>query len=270
MTEQELTKKCCKCKVDKPYSAFSKDRSSKDGLQFRCKQCYKEYVSENKDKICVVNKAYRESHKEEKSAQDKLYRDSHKEEIAEVQRIYRETNRDSLLVGKREYYKKHRDRILAYQKAYSEENREALAEGYRRYYEAHKAEIDAYQREYGKNNRATLTANGARWRNANPEMCAEFGRKWRQANPGKVKAIKAKRRAAKLQATPLWSETESIAEIYATAIELTKSEGITYHVDHIVPLQSDLVCGLHCLANLQILTKRENLRKSNLHWPDMP
>lgn len=69
-------------------------------------------------------------------------------------------------------------------------------------------------------------------------------------------ARNASRRALKLQATPPWANLTKIREIYRGCPEL-------YHVDHIVPLQGDLVCGLHVENNLQYLTIKDNLKKSN-------
>jgi 5-methylcytosine-specific restriction endonuclease McrA len=46
-------------------------------------------------------------------------------------------------------------------------------------------------------------------------------------------------------------------------MELTKLTGERYVVDHIVPLISEAVCGLHVPWNLRVITQDENLRKSN-------
>ena len=72
------------------------------------------------------------------------------------------------------------------------------------------------------------------------------------------------------KATPIWSEREAIETVYRMAAKLSALYGVRFHVDHIVPIKSDVVCGLHVHANLQVLEASENSRKSNRHWPDMP
>lgn len=60
--------------------------------------------------------------------------------------------------------------------------------------------------------------------------------------------------------TPSWADQDKILEIYRN-----RPEG--YHVDHILPLNGKLVCGLHVENNLQYLTVEENLRKKNKFTP---
>lgn len=67
----------------------------------------------------------------------------------------------------------------------------------------------------------------------------------------------AKRRASKLNATPSWADQDIIKEFYQ---EAAYHQG---HIDHIVPLQHKLVCGLHVEHNLQLLSPTENFSKSN-------
>lgn len=73
----------------------------------------------------------------------------------------------------------------------------------------------------------------------------------------------AKRRADKLNATPKWSNLEAIRRIYKEAKELCKKTGEEYHVDHIIPLKSKIVCGLHVPENLRIISAFDNLSKGN-------
>ena len=56
--------------------------------------------------------------------------------------------------------------------------------------------------------------------------------------------------------------------IYDKAQRLTRESGVKHHVDHTVPLQSPLVCGLHCEFNLQVITEKENKKKHNRWWPE--
>jgi len=65
------------------------------------------------------------------------------------------------------------------------------------------------------------------------------------------------------QATPNGVDKFAIAKFYQKAISLTEKTGITYEVDHIVPLKHDKICGLNVPWNMQILTKSENSRKHN-------
>lgn len=96
------------------------------------------------------------------------------------------------------------------------------------------------------------------------------GKKVRRLVSWAAREHNASRQRAKNGATPSWADRDKIKAIYKDAEAMSVLSGIKYHVDHIVPLKSKLVCGLHCEANLQIITAVENLKKHNLHWPDKP
>ena len=69
-----------------------------------------------------------------------------------------------------------------------------------------------------------------------------------------------------MQATPPWLNYDHKQEIeftYSLAKECELLTGDQYHVDHIVPLQGENVCGLHVPWNLQVLPADINLKKSN-------
>ena len=66
-------KVCSRCKQEKPFEGFSKDRAKKDGLSSRCKVCVKQYREQNKERILERNKQYREQNKESISECNKQY-----------------------------------------------------------------------------------------------------------------------------------------------------------------------------------------------------
>jgi len=106
----------------------------------------------------------------------------------------------------------------------------------------------------------------SKYREANLESCRKRCREWQKKNPDRTTAAVAKRRAAKLNATPNWLTQEhhdQIKLIYAHAKECEILTGDKYHVDHIVPLQGENVSGLHVPWNLQVLPADINIKKSN-------
>lgn len=95
------------------------------------------------------------------------------------------------------------------------------------------------------------------------EYQQERHRAYRRNKPHVIAALAAKRRATMLRQTPMWADLAAIRLIYLEAERVTAATGTPHHVDHFIPLQGRSVCGLHCEANLRVVTKRENLEKSN-------
>jgi hypothetical protein len=89
---------------------------------------------------------------------------------------------------------------------------------------------------------------------------------WKENNKTQVLADNKVRRRKHREATPPWltrKQKSEIRQLYQIAITMTQTTGEQYVVDHIVPLRSHKVCGLHVPWNLRVITQEENLKKSN-------
>jgi hypothetical protein len=112
--------------------------------------------------------------------------------------------------------------------------------------------------------------------NRTPERSAAAFAKWYEtayADPAKrarMKSRVAKRRAVQIAATPSWANEFFIEQAYELAQLRTERLGVKWEVDHIVPLQSDLVCGLHVEHNLRVIPATANRSKKNHWWPQGP
>lgn len=104
----------------------------------------------------------------------------------------------------------------------------------------------------------------------NPDKANERLRRFREKHKERLaeqnrhysSLYRAKR--VKRRAMPAWADKTAINLVYKKARELG------WTVDHIVPLQSKTVCGLHVWHNLQVMDSQLNKSKSNRFWPDMP
>lgn len=94
----------------------------------------------------------------------------------------------------------------------------------------------------------------------------QYKRDWKARNTVWTRADTKARRRKHREATPPWlsrKQKSEIRQLYQIAITVTQTTGEQYVVDHIVPLRSHEVCGLHVPWNLRVITQEENLKKSN-------
>ena len=140
---------------------------------------------------------------------------------------------------------------------------ECLQHRLRRPYFANPERIKTYSRAWRKSNLEKSNAYSFMWRKKNPEKRRAVQAAWRKANLDKVAAYAMHYHTSKYRAMPIWARKQSIENIYAKAKLLTITTGIKHQVDHIYPIKSMLVCGLHVEHNLQILTATENKSKGN-------
>jgi hypothetical protein len=222
--------KCSFCKIEKPAEAFSRDKQRSSGFAAYCRECRKK---KNAEKY-VANR-------DEILTRNRKWAEANPEKIAQTKKQYRQDNQDRIKETIGVWREKNREKVCAYTNRWRE-----------------------------KVGNERVLADAKAYREAHREKTRVAALKWQKNNPGKVAAANAARYAAKLRATPSWVNLERIANLYIESAKLAEETGLTYHVDHVVPLRSKIVCGLHCEANLRILDAGENRSKGNRHWPDMP
>jgi len=84
-----------------------------------------------------------------------------------------------------------------------------------------------------------------------------------EKNKEKYNNKSAEYRARRLGASPNWVNKFYIEEIYDLARRRSKEMGFQWDVDHIIPLNNPIVCGLHVEHNLQVIPHNLNMSKGN-------
>lgn len=147
----------------------------------------------------------------------------------------------------KEYWSKNKDKAKEIWTKHNRKKRHLWPE----YYAKNKSKIIAYQEQYRNDP-------------MNQEKIRQAKTVYRQENKAHLNALKAAYKASKKGATPDWVDHKVIAKRYDECKLLNDEAGyIKYHVDHIVPIRGKKICGLHVPWNLQVITAKENMQKSN-------
>jgi hypothetical protein len=164
----------------------------------------------------------------------------------------------------KEYNKQFKGYNLIAAQKYREKNREVIRKKLNERYHADPAKANAQSRKSRLKNYDKYLETYYAYREKNKERIKAKRKLRAQKNPEKCALSALKRRVDVKQRTPAWVNMDKIKEIYLERDRLNKEAGyIKYHVDHIVPLKSDIVSGLHTESNLRVVLASENLAKHN-------
>lgn len=156
----------------------------------------------------------------------------------------------------KEYNLQNKEKLKEYRKQYYLKNKKQLSIKSKIYREKNKKLIKQLSHNYHKNNANIINAKKKLYRKQNKEKIKTTIKNWYNKNYYRYLVAKAKRRTLLKQAIPKFANLDKIKEIYKNCPK-------GYHVDHIIPLNNPIVCGLHVEWNLQYLSAKENCSKSN-------
>jgi hypothetical protein len=261
-----VTKECTLCRELKHLADFSKSTREKDGRRSRCKICTSlekpKPTPESREKDRLQSAQRRKDNPDASRNATSRYRKNHPEKIAK----YIEENISQVRATERRRYHKEREiRCDAHVEDWAKLRRDA---GYYHF--------DINETRIKRNSDYQMKAESkceshvkcwSIWNKATPDMRAErrraMAKKIYDKESAKYCARSAYRRALRLKATSAWADKAKIEEFYFAADFLSMVTGEWHHVDHTIPLVSKVVCGLHNELNLQVLTAKENIAKSN-------
>jgi hypothetical protein len=150
-------------------------------------------------------------------------------------------------------------------KAWRAQNKERVLELGKQYRIAKKDQISAKRRQWRKENAEAETARDLQRRRKNPARHRARSARWAAENRDAVNSKSAVRRARSKKAQPAWLTSHEHGQIllrYKEARVMAALTGVPHEVDHIIPINGDLVCGLHVPWNLRVIPMRENRRKA--------
>ncbi len=127
-------KKCNTCEVEKELDCFGNNKRNIDGIENKCKECYKKERKQNRDKLRESQKKWREKNPEYMK----------KYEQSEKRKNYQ-----------KEYYRENSELYKDRTKKRRKENPEREKEARNKYREENKEKLNEYHRKWKENKRNT-------------------------------------------------------------------------------------------------------------------
>lgn len=134
------------------------------------------------------------------------------------------------------------------------------------YRAANKEKVAAYKADWHLANKEKIAARHAAHYVTNKEKISAQHADWVKNNPHLIAARDVRRKRSVKQATPVWANSVMLASVYRDAAEF-RGSGVHVHVDHIVPLNAKLACGLHNEFNVTVKIATLNDSKGNKFDP---
>ena len=208
----------------------------------------KQWVEKNKDHVKAYQKEYNKNIPLEiRRTKQRIYRSLNIEQTRTSQRLWRAKNKSKIKVYEQTYRKKHAINLRL------------------RYLRDRLSRI-AYASEYRLLNKEATLLSTSRWRQNNPEKVSKYLQNWRQNNPEKANThYSARRSQVKNSILTIWNELDEFVfqETYKLCKIREKCLNIKFQTDHMIPLRSRTVSGLHVWNNFQCLPQVMNISKCN-------
>jgi hypothetical protein len=213
-------------------------------------------------KICGVCREHKDDSEFHKDKSGKLISKCKKCK-ADYDKIYVAKNREKRKLQQSKYSSDNKEKIASYSVAWRQKNAEHLKESKAKYRSEHKEEISEKQKLYYEKNKEKVLESCKKWAARNRDKVNASFRKYWLKNKAIYRAYSRERDVAKLNASVAWADKDLVKGFYKLSARLEEWLGGSYHVDHIIPLKHPHVCGLHNEFNLQVLSAKDNLSKSN-------
>ena len=225
-------------------------------------------------KWMAENKEYRDEYRREREARNievvrekrREYYQKNKLRMSARYAAYYAENTDGIRERARKWYKNNVERKRQYDADYNNKNKRLISARRQAKYIVSAERQKAASRKYRAENPVSVRISTARWREGNKGKTAHYNRHYRELNRESCMARNKARRAAKANAIPKWYgelDTLVMEEAYSLCLIRTAETGINWHMDHMIPLRADAVCGLHVWNNIQVIPARMNLAKRN-------